>query len=141
MCDRVGAIPAALRTMTDLETLHIRGELPCDEDDDQVPILLELEVNVVVELYLVVCANRLLSPLLGRVCTFLLLSTSQLPTRMRRQAILCLGGTEVYSQDKTMLHVLWSLLVRALTMSSHWFACTSMIFASLAGVCKVSGHS
>lgn len=48
MCYRVGAIPAALRTMTDLETLHIRGELPYDEDDDQVPILLELGVDVVV---------------------------------------------------------------------------------------------
>lgn len=44
----MGAIPAALRTMTDLETLHIRGELPYDEDDDQVPILLELGVDVVV---------------------------------------------------------------------------------------------
>ena len=105
------------------------------------PSYSELELDVVVEFYLVVCAHRLLSSLLGRVCTFLLLSTSQLPTRMRRQQILCMGGSEVYSQDKAMLHVLWSLLVRALTMSSHWSACTSTIFASLAGVCKVSGHS
>ena len=93
----MGAIPAALRTMTDLETLHIRGELPYDEDDDQVPILLELEIDAVVELYSVVCAHRLLSPLLGRVCTFLLLSTSQLPPHMRRQAILCQGGTKIYN--------------------------------------------
>ena len=75
------------------------------------PSYCDLQVDVVMELYLVVCAHRLLRPLLGRVCTFLSLSTSQPPPRMRRQPILCLGGSEVCSQDKTMLHVLWSLLV------------------------------
>lgn len=30
---RVGAMPAALRFMTALETLSIRGELPYDDDD------------------------------------------------------------------------------------------------------------
>ena len=33
---RVGAIPAALQSMIELEELYIRGELPYDEDDDQV---------------------------------------------------------------------------------------------------------
>ena len=103
---RVGAIPAALRTMTDLETLHIRGELPYDEDDDQVPIQLELGVNVVVDLHLVLCVHRLFRPLLGRVCTCLLLAAvrcrSQLPARMRRQACHPVsGGHQIHSQDKT----------------------------------------
>ncbi len=37
---RVGALPAAVATLSDLEDLHIRGELPIDEDDDQVCLAL-----------------------------------------------------------------------------------------------------
>ncbi len=37
---RVGALPAAVATLSDLEDLHIRGELPIDEDDDQVCVFL-----------------------------------------------------------------------------------------------------
>ncbi len=33
---RVGALPAALCTLSELEDLRIRGELPMDEEDDQV---------------------------------------------------------------------------------------------------------
>jgi hypothetical protein len=38
--------------MEDLEMLHIRGELPIDEDGDQVPTPSEPELDVVVDLSL-----------------------------------------------------------------------------------------
>ena len=38
---RVGSLPAALCELSGLKDLHIRGELPIDEDGDQVMFISE----------------------------------------------------------------------------------------------------
>lgn len=70
------------------------------------PSYSSLESMLSCDLHLVLCVHRLFRPLLGRVCTCLLLAAvrcrSQLPARMRRQACHPVsGGPRIHSQDKT----------------------------------------